>query len=344
MRHAPSAPRGPACALAMTLVVLAGASPAAAAGPRVHLLPPGPDAQSRLQERLVDAAPGDVIQLEEGTYRLSHTLDVVADSVTIRGRGSARTVLSFRGQSAGSSGLHATGDNFILEHLAVEDTAGDAVKVLGSTNVTLRDVRAEWTGPASASNGAYGLYPVQCTNVLLEGCTAIGASDAGLYVGQCRNVVVRGCLAERNVAGIEIENSLGVDVHDNLARNNAGGILVFDLPGLPVTNGGGVRVFRNRSLANNHDNFADPGSMVASVPPGTGVMILATDRVEVFDNDVYANESAGVLIVSFTSLGKKLRDTAYDPVPEEISIHDNRIGGSGTKPRGELALLLVPLL
>jgi len=336
--------RSAAAALCLLAIAWGGAAPARAGDLRVHVIAAGPGAEAALQERLVDAAPGDVIQLEEGTYRLTHQLDVVAASVTIRGRGSARTVLSFRGQSAGSSGILATGDNFTLEHLAVEDTAGDAVKVLGSRNVTFRDVRTEWTGPASASNGAYGLYPVQCRNVLVEGCTAIGASDAGLYVGQCRDVVVRGCLAERNVAGIEIENSVGVDVHGNLARDNAGGILVFDLPGLPVTNGGGVRVFRNRSVANNHDNFADPGSMVASVPPGTGVMILATDRVEVFDNDVVANDSAGVLVISFTALGKKLSDARYDPVPEAISIHDNRFADGGSKPRGELGLLLVPLL
>ena len=30
------------------------------------------------------------------------------------------------------------------------------------------------------------LYPVQCQNVLIENCSAMGASDAGLYVGQCK--------------------------------------------------------------------------------------------------------------------------------------------------------------
>src|SRR5262245_60147959 len=63
---------------------------------RVHSVPPGPDAQATLQERFVDAAPGDVIQLEEGIYRLTHQLDLAADSITIRGRGSGKTVLSFK--------------------------------------------------------------------------------------------------------------------------------------------------------------------------------------------------------------------------------------------------------
>ncbi|MFZ4083138.1 MAG: right-handed parallel beta-helix repeat-containing protein [Pirellula sp.] len=47
----------------------------------------------------------------------------------------------------------------------------------------------------------------ECTNFLIEDCIAIGASDAGIYVGQSQDIVVRNCRAERNVAGIEIENS-----------------------------------------------------------------------------------------------------------------------------------------
>ena len=35
------------------------------------------------------------------------------------------------------------------------------------------------------------LYPVQCKNVLIDGCVAIGASDAGIYVGQSQYVIVR---------------------------------------------------------------------------------------------------------------------------------------------------------
>jgi parallel beta-helix repeat protein len=311
--------------------------------PREYVIPPGPQAQEMLRERFVKAVPGDVIQLEEGTYHLTHQLDLVTDSVTIRGRGSERTILSFKNQSGGSHGIEACSNNLLLQGFAVEDTAGDAIKVLGSKNVIFRNVRAEWTGEASVENGAYGLYPVQCQNVLVEDCIARGSSDAGLYVGQCRGVVVRRCLAERNVAGFEIENTIGADVYDNVARNNAGGILVFDLPGLPQKNGSGVRVFRNLCVDNNHRNFADAGAIVASVPPGTGVMILGTDQVEVFDNDIKGNNSASVIVLSFDTVGRKYDDRAYDPIPEDIWIHGNRISNGGTKPEGEIATQLVPL-
>ena len=74
-----------------------------------------------------------------------------------------------------------------------------------------------------------------------------GASDAGIYVGQSKNIVVKRSKAEFNVAGIEIENSMNADVHDNLSTHNAGGILIFDLPNLPQQGGHSHRIFHNRS-------------------------------------------------------------------------------------------------
>src|SRR5262249_40994957 len=147
----------------------------------------------------------------------------------LRGQGIDKTTLSFKKQNAGSEGLLVTRGKFLIEDLSVDGTKGDAVKVNDADTVTFRRVRTQWTGGEKETNGAYGIYPVQCKNVLLEECVAIGASDAGIYVGQSQNIIVRKCRAERNVAGIEIENCTDADVYDNLATNNAGGLLVFDL-------------------------------------------------------------------------------------------------------------------
>lgn len=305
-----------------------------------YLLSPGGHVQFELQTRFIEAVPGDVIQLEEGHYQLLRQLDLAADKITIRGRGADKTILSFKGQSLGAAGIEVTGNHFVMEDLAIEDTAGNGVKILGAKNVTLRGVRVEWTGEQTSANGAYGLYPVQCENVLMENCTVIGASDAGVYVGQCRNVIVRSCRAEKNVAGIEIENTIDADVYGNLATNNSGGLLVFDLPGLQQKQGRNVRVYKNRIDRNNHVNFADPGGMVATVSPGTGVMVMATDHVEVFDNDISGNDTVSVLIVSMKSVEQKTSDPAFNPTSNFVSIHDNRISGGGTRPAGMLEKML----
>jgi len=311
--------------------------------PRVYRLSPSTELQYRLQELLIQAVPGDVIEFAAGHFELGRQIDIATDNITLRGQGSNKTTLSFKGQLSGGQGIEATGNNFVVERLAIEDTAGNAIKVLGARNVTFRDVRTEWTGAAKSSNGAYGLYPVQCSNVLIDSCVAIGASDAGIYVGQSRGVVVRGCRAERNVAGIEIENTVDAAVYDNVATNNAGGLLVFDLPGLQQKAGRNVRLFRNQAIANNHKNFAAPGNIVATVPSGTGLMIMATDYVEVFNNDIKDNQTANIAIISYLISGKKIKDKSYDPISEAVSIHDNLISGGGQKPSGAMGEMLALL-
>lgn len=305
---------------------------------------PGANVQFELQSRLIESMPGDVIQLEPGRYEFRGELNLVCRHVTIRGAGPEKTILSFRDQQAGNDGLLVTGDGFVVEDLAIENTAGNAIKVLGADGVTFRRVRVEWTEGSKSTNGAYGFYPVQCRNVLIEECVAIAAADAGIYVGQCQNVIVRRNRAERNVAGIEIENTLDADVYDNVATDNTGGIMVFDLPGLPVTNGGRTRVYNNRIEKNNHVNFAPKGNMVADVPQGTGMMLLAANQVEVFDNDIVDHDTANVLIVSFLSTQRAVRDPKYDPYSEGLFIHDNRIARGGTSPHGKLGETVAPFV
>ena len=87
-------------------------------------------------------------------------------------------------------------------------------------------------------------------------------------------------------------------------------------------------------LANNHENFAPKGNIVATVPPGTGVMIMANDQVEVFDNTIEQNQTAGLSIVSYLITDKPIKDAKYDPFCEAIYVHDNRFAGNGGKPAG----------
>ena len=241
-------------------------------------------------------------------------------------------MLSFRKQRQGAEGVLLTGNGIRIEGLAVEDTVGDAIKINQSRDVVIRDVRTEWTRGPHTDNGAYGIYPVQCENVLIEASAAIGASDAGIYVGQSKRIIVRNSVARHNVAGIEIENSTDADVYGNHATENTGGILVFDLPNLPIQGGRRTRVFDNKVHRNNTPNFAPPGNTVAGVPAGTGIMISANDDIEVFGNSVKDNDTANMLVVSYLITGNPLTDVNYDPYPERIYIHDNVFSGGGGTP------------
>ncbi|MFL2726031.1 MAG: parallel beta-helix domain-containing protein [Gammaproteobacteria bacterium] len=306
----------------------------------ITVISPSDDSYSAIQEALILAEPGDIIRLTSGTYELEDSLSIDVESIRLEGEGMDQTVLSFKNQQSGAQGLSVTSNNVILQDFAIEDAKGDAIKVKGVDGISFIRVRTEWTGGVSTDNGAYGLYPVESKNVLIDSCVAIGASDAGIYVGQSQNIIVKNSRAEFNVAGIEIENSYYADVFDNHAENNTGGILVFDLPDIPQQGGHHVRVFRNKSINNNTDNFAPEGNIVGEVPRGTGIIIQANSFVEIFDNDIGDNETVNIAVVTY---GYETDDDDYYPHPRAIQIHGNRFGKSGYNPdleTGELAKIL----
>jgi len=281
--------------------------------------------QKKIQTQLIEAADGDVIVLPAGTFTFDASLSLDGKkNVTIKGAGMDKTILNFKNQISGAEGLKITnGSDITIQDLTVQDTKGDGVKTQLIEGMVFRNVKAEWTSGANEKNGGYGLYPVQCTNVLIDSCVAVGASDAGIYVGQSKHIIVKNSKAYQNVAGIEIENSWYADVYDNEAYHNTGGILIFDLPDLIQKDGGFVRVFRNHIHDNNQVNFAPKGNTVAKVPQGTGLMILATRNVEAFENKIVNNISAGTAIVSYYITETPINDKTYKPFPANIYIHDN---------------------
>ena len=205
--------------------------------------------------------------------------------------------------------------------------------------VTIQRVRVEWTNGPDEDNGAYGLYPVQTRNVLIEDCEVLGASDAGVYVGQSEVIIVRRNYVYENVAGIEIENSKFADVYENNTTGNTGGILVFDLPGPPVQGGEATRVFNNLIVDNNEPNFAPEGAIVGTVPTGTGLMIMANDDIEAFGNTITGNQSLGVLVVSYYISEPTISKETYDPVPEKIYVHDNTMSNNSYDPQETAAVI-----
>lgn len=306
--------------------LLAIAQPALADTIRVE---PGADAQSRLQSALIDAKPGDIVEIAAGRFDLTDGLSLDVDRVTVKGAGPGATILSFKGQKGAGEGLLVTADDVVLRGFAVEDSRGDGIKSKGANRIIYHDLRVEWTGGPKATNGAYGVYPVESSDVLIDKVTVKGASDAGIYVGQSKNIIVRNSLAMFNVAGIEIENCYGADVYQNVATHNAGGILVFDLPNLPQKGGHSVRIFSNRSERNDTPNFAPKGNIVAGVPNGTGVIIMANRNVHVFNNILGENGSTNIFIVGYRN---SFTDTGYNPLPANVVIGGNMHGRAGYAP------------
>jgi parallel beta-helix repeat protein len=301
------------------------------------------DFEKNLQKQLILAKDGATITIPAGNYTFQGSLSMESKkNVTIKGKGMEKTILSFKGQTEGAEGLRiSNGSNITIQDLTIQDAKGDCIKTMNIDGITFKNVKVEWTGEPKETNGAYGFYPVSCNRVMMDGCVAIGSSDAGFYVGQSKNIIVKNSKAYHNVIGIEIENSLYADVHNNEAYDNAGGMMIIDLPDLVQKKGGFVRVYNNNLHNNNYRNFGPKGNIVSNVPSGTGLMIVACAHVEVFNNQLTNNKTANTLIGSYLATQIPIKDAGYYPYPTAINIHDNTYQRDKMMPTQENPLGLV---
>ena len=72
---------------------------------------------------------------------------------------------------------------------------------------------------------------------------------------------------------------------------------------------------------------------MASIPAGSGVLVTASRAVEIFDNDIAANQTANVLLRAYLPAdhaGAPVgADAHYDPYPRAIYIYGNRFSPGG---------------
>lgn len=295
----------------------------------------------RVQAALQDAESDSTVCLCPGEYPLDRELSLNKLNVSIKGLGASRSdvLLNFAPQTSGDDGLYVTSDGFTIENLAVRNSPGNGIVVDGAEDVVFRNLEVSWDAGSVTENGAYAVYPVSSTRVTVEDSLVVGAADAGIYVGQCNDVIVRRNEVHGNVAGIEIENSTNAEVYENEAYDNTSGILVFVLPNLEKKDGLKTLVRDNHVHDNNRANFAEPGTIVANVPPGTGMLLLAADETEVRNNTIENNDSTGVLVLSMNTVELLVGpsdDPNTDPYPEQNFIHDNTFSNNGTSPQSVL--------
>jgi parallel beta-helix repeat protein len=309
--------------------------------------------EATISAALNTAAPHSTFVFGTGTFSFTNTLTLSsAAGITLVGQGIGTTILDFTNQAAGSAGISSTNNQDVtFSKFTIQNTPGDGIKVEGGNGVIFQTVQATWTNPSPITHGAYGIYPVQSQSILVDSCQVSGARDTGIYVGQSFNIIVRNNMVQNNVAGIEIESSVNADVYGNTATGNAGGILVFALPGLsppPGTPAGttdgtsNVRVFNNTINANNGVNFGDPSGTVAQVPSGTGSFVLAGSNVELYSNTITNNSSVGFAVVAYFIINPTFdptdmnqNPTGLNPFSSNIYIHDNTFTNNGSAPISE---------
>ncbi|MCB9732854.1 MAG: right-handed parallel beta-helix repeat-containing protein [Deltaproteobacteria bacterium] len=307
-------------------------------------LSPEADDVTSLQTAFIDAQSGETICLKAGTYKLNRKLSLANHAdITIKGIGATRddVVLDFGSQAVGDDAFVVTADGFTIQDLSIKNSPGNGI-VVQADQSRFSNIKVSWDAGSVTDNGAYAVYPNDCSKTIIEDSEVVGAADAGIYVGSCDYAIVRRNKVHGNVAGIEIENSHHADVYENESYDNTAGILVFALPNLKVKSVGSVLVRDNDVHDNNRQNFAEAGSIVSFVPKGLGFLLLAAKDVEIRDNTVSGNDGAGIVMVSFglmeTLTGGQVtnNDPDLDPYLERIYVHSNTFTDNGTNPTGAM--------
>lgn len=291
------------------------------------------DTSSPIQSFVDAAAAGDKLLVLPGTYEQSTT--VATDGIQLVGCGAAtndRPVIVPPATDPQPDGIRSSGvDALLFQSLEVFGWENNGIFVQGADGVTFRDVIGDGN-----DESIYAIYPVESSDVLVEGCVARRIADAGIYVGQDVRPIVRFNTAEDNVAGIEIENSELGQVYGNYAANNTGGLLVFKLPGPPLQISRDHEVFDNVLVNNNTPNFGNPNAAVGVIPDGTGILVLSNDTTLFRHNIIQGNGTFGVALIDQAIVNALSPGTFDPPSPEQSSSGNtfsaNLVTGNGNAP------------
>ena len=288
-----------------------------------------------IQDAIERAEPGDTVLVYPGVYR--ETVYVDKDDITLRGVVEEGEWPNLEGERQRNDAILYSGNGFSVEWFKITHYKGNAIMGQAGNNFSIRN---NWI----VDTGVYGIFPEFGENGLIENNVLTGIEDAAIYVGMCDYVDVRNNQVFGNVAGIEIENSRHTLVEGNIAHDNTGGILVFITPGLPIKTSFDTVVRRNTIINNNTPNFAIPGSLVSTIPPGTGMIVLAGDDVIIEDNIITGNNSAGIIVTSQDFATDVAGDPESDPNPDRVQIRDNVMFNNGNDPVTDIKALMLTKL
>lgn len=288
-----------------------------------------------IQSAVGKAQPGDLIRVYPGTYK--ETVYIDKDNISVQGIIISGKWPTLDGEKKLNDAFLYSGSGTLIENFKIMNYKGNGIMGQAGNNFVIRN---NWILDA----GVYGIFPEFGKNGIIEHNLLSGIEDAAIYVGMCDNVDVRHNYVTGNVAGIEIENSRHCLVEYNYTTDNTGGILVFITPGLPIKTCYDVIVRNNYVVNNNHVNFGKQGSIVAMVPRGTGIIVMAADDVVIENNIITGNNNTGIAITDLSFVAQVSNDTASEPNPDRIVILDNIMIDNGNEPVEDLKKLMMTQL
>lgn len=315
-------------------LTLDGASKSVAGPPMTDVVMVVKDGES-IQEAVKQAAPGTTIRVMPGTYH--ETVYIDKDGIRLIGVIEKGRRATLDGEGKLNDAILYSGNNVVVENFKITRYKGNGIMSQAGNNWEIRN-------NLIIDTGVYGIFPQLGQNGVVEHNIVSGIEDAAIYVGMSDNVHVAYNDVFDSVAGIEIENSRHAIVESNRVYNNTGGILAFITPGLPIKTTYDVIIRNNFVIANNHVNFGAPGSTVAGIPAGTGILVMAADDVVIEGNIIRDNKNAGIVITDHAHADNVTIDPESDPNSDRVRIFNNLMYNNGYDAIPAVKLLMLSKL
>ncbi|RQW81083.1 MAG: hypothetical protein EHM14_02375 [Methanothrix sp.] len=216
------------CLLAATVMVLPLLSSVHAATISV-----GPDGgYAKVQEAVDAAEPGDIILVQNGTYRES--VHVTRELLII---GIDRPVVDAMGND---NAFLIESDEMMLKGFVVLNSSDIGIKLLSDNNIIIsnRVVDNDYAGIGLAgsngnilsgneliNNSVYGVYLIDCAKNILNGNYVNKSGNSGFeLIGSDWNYISENIIADNENDGIELKSSENNTINGNIALKNKDGI------------------------------------------------------------------------------------------------------------------------
>ena len=152
----------------------------------------------------------------------------------------------------------------------------------------------------SIDNLENGIWPTLSTGGLVQNNVSYGSLDTAMWIEASVDVRVIGNELYDSPIGLEITVSNEITVESNDIHDNTLGIGLFHpavapLPPLqPLERNGFWHILDNDIYDNNAENTAPPGSIVAELPPGIGILLMGVDNNDIQNNRIENNDFLGI--------------------------------------------------
>ncbi|MEZ5178717.1 MAG: right-handed parallel beta-helix repeat-containing protein [Acidimicrobiales bacterium] len=249
-----------------------------------------PQDHRTIQEAVDAAKSGDLILIDEGTYK--EAVDVTTPDITLRGVDRNKVILD---------------GGFKLENgVRILDTDGVVVE-----NMTARNYLSNgfyWTGSdryrgsylTAYRNGDYGIYAFDAYHGQFDHSLGSGSPDAGFYIGECYkcDAVIDDVVSEHNGLGYSGTNSGGdLYIINSTFRYNRAGI-VPNAGSYELCYPGRRNTIVGNTVYDNNNNDA-PAIDVALLAQGNGILVAGSVDNVVERNLVFKHDRTGIAAVPF---------------------------------------------